>query len=119
MATIALESIRIFGYHGLYTEEREKGNFFRVDVYVDTGNRPLPEDDRIGGTIDYAIVFNVVKDVMGERANLLETLVGRIGKRLLSELSGFDTVTVRVTKERPPLAADVAHSFVEAKFLRE
>ncbi len=118
MAIIALESIRLFGYHGLYPEEQEKGNYFRVDVYVSTGNRPLPEDDKIEGTVDYAVIFKVVSEVMGERANLLETLVGRIGKRLLHELSGFDAVKVRVSKEKPPLAADVAHSYVEAEFLR-
>lgn len=116
MAIIALESIRLFGYHGLYPEEQEKGNYFQVDVYIDTGDRPLPEDDQIEGTIDYSRIFTVVHEVMGERANLLETLVSRIGNRIIAEMAGFNSVKVRVTKEKPPLAAEVARSYVEAEF---
>lgn len=116
MAIIALESIRLFGYHGLYPEEQENGNHFQVDIYVNTGSRPLSESDAIDSTIDYTKIFQIVNEVMGVRANLLETLVSRIGNRIIDTLAGLDSVKVRVTKEKPPLSAEVARSFVEAEF---
>ena len=36
MATIALEGMRFFAYHGYYEEERILGNEFILDVYVNT-----------------------------------------------------------------------------------
>jgi len=118
MATIALEGMRFFAYHGLYPEEQVNGNHFQVDVYLDTGARPLPETDTIEGTVDYTEVFAVIKSVMEDRANLLETLVGRMGQRLLAEVAGFDKVKVRVTKENVPLELEIpgATSSVEAEF---
>ena len=116
MAIIGLESIRIFAYHGLYPEEQESGNHFRVDLHIDTGNRPISESDKIEDTIDYSLLFKVVEEVMSVRQDLLETLVSKIGRRIIDELDDFDAVTVRVTKESPPLKAEVASSFVQATF---
>ena len=36
MATIALEGMRFYAYHGYYEEERTLGNEFILDVYVNT-----------------------------------------------------------------------------------
>ena len=116
MAIIGLQSIRIFAYHGLYPEEQNSGNHFRVDLTVDTGDRPLSESDRIEDTVDYTVLYKVVEEVMSVRQNLLETLVSKIGRRIIDELEDFDAVTVRVTKESPPLKAEVASSFVQATF---
>ncbi|MCL4105587.1 UNVERIFIED_CONTAM: hypothetical protein GTU68_057462 [Idotea baltica] len=118
MATIALEGIRFFAYHGLYPEEQANGNHFQVDVYLNTGSRKLPENDEIEGTVDYAKVFAVIKEVMENRANLLETLVGRIGRKLIASVEGFDSVKVRVTKENPPLDLEMpgGTSYVESEF---
>lgn len=118
MAIVALEGIRIFGYHGLYPEEQVNGNHFQVDVYVDTGKRPLAQNDRIEETVDYAVIYQIVNEEMGIRANLLETLLGRVGSRILSEIDGFDAVRVRVSKEHPPVEGECKRSYVEEVFVK-
>lgn len=119
MAKIALEGIRFFAYHGLYPEEQKSGNHFEVDVYLDTGQRPLAVRDEIEETVDYAEVHRIVQEEMAIRANLLETLVRRIGERLVLEMTGFDRVTVRVSKENPPVQGECRRSYVEAEFERD
>ena len=116
MAVVALEGMRFFSYHGLYPEEQASGNDFTVDIYMDTGQRPLSESDEISDTPDYARAYTVVEEVMQQRQNLLETLVVRIGKRLLKEIGGIDGVRVRVSKENPPVSGECKRSYVEAEF---
>lgn len=116
MAIVALEGMKFFAYHGLYSIEQEQGNDFAVDIYMDTGDRPLPETDAISDAPDYALAYEIVAEVMGERRNLLESLVARIGKRISSEVAGIDSVRVRVSKSNPPVPGECLRSYVEDTF---
>lgn len=116
MAIVALEGMRFFAYHGLYEEEQRTGNHFTVDLYMDTGKRPLAESDEISDTPDYARAYEIVEQVMGQRQNLLETLVSGIGKELVKEMRGIDSVRVRVAKENPPVRGECLRSYVEEIF---
>ena len=115
MGITALEGIRYFGYHGLFAQEQEEGNEFEVDVYLDS-SRTNPINDNIDEVLDYAEVYQVVVDCMGERANLLETLVMRIGRRLLDLFPEVRSARVRVSKLDPPLEGECRRSYVEEVF---
>lgn len=110
--------MRFFAYHGVYEEEQEKGNYFEVDVYLDTGKKPLPLTDDVEDTEDYSELYGIVADEMGARKNLLETLVGKIGTRILDHFESVVSARVRVIKEKPPLKGDVRRALVEDIFER-
>lgn len=116
MAIIALEGMRFFAHHGVFEQERREGNHFECDVWLDTGDRPLPESDLLEDTLDYGMVYDTVATVMAEPQNLLETLVARIGKQLLVLFPGLREVRVRVSKENPPVNGSCRRSYVEATF---
>jgi dihydroneopterin aldolase len=61
---ISLEQLHVFARHGVYEEERIKGNDFVVDLRlkVDIG-RAMQSDD-IADTVNYAEVCAVVKREM-------------------------------------------------------
>lgn len=116
MATIALEGMRFFAHHGVFEAERIAGNDFEVDVWVDTGEAPLPDSDRIEDALDYGKIYVVTQAVMADPKNLLETLVNAIGRGVLAEFPSVVSVRVRVVKENPPVAGACRRSSVEATF---
>lgn len=116
MAIVALEGMKFFAHHGVFAEEKKTGNDFMVDVWIDTGSRMLPTSDAIADAVDYGKVYEIVAAIMAQPVDLLETLVGQIGKRILDEMSGFDSACVRVSKFRPPVAGECARSYVESTF---
>lgn len=116
MAIIALEGMRFFAYHGVFAEERQTGNDFQVDVWLDTGARPLPDSDMLADTLDYGTVYAIVAKVMAEPKQLLETLVNAIGRQLMGAFGELEAATVRVSKENPPVSGVCRRSYVEATF---
>jgi 7,8-dihydroneopterin aldolase/epimerase/oxygenase len=100
--TISLNNVRFRAYHGLYPEERQKGNDFVVNmqvVYVAPDKPVLALED----TIDYAGLFDVMNIIMQEPVDLLETLVQRIAKRVKETFPSIITATVSVEKLNPPI----------------
>lgn len=116
MAKIALEGIQIFGKHGVFPEEKENGNEFIVDVWLETAG-PLPETDELEDTLDYGVVYQIVEESFIGSVNLLETLVLRIGTQIQVSFESMKSATVRVSKINPPVAGQAALSSVEETFL--
>ncbi|MEM7039181.1 MAG: dihydroneopterin aldolase [Bacteroidota bacterium] len=118
MAIVALEGMRFFAHHGVFAEEKTNGNTFEVDVWVDTGELPLPESDDLEDALDYGKIYAVAAEVMAKPVDLLETLVLAIGKGCMAESPAIASVRVRVSKFAPPVPGTVARSFVEETFRR-
>lgn len=96
MITIELHGLRLFGRHGVYPEEREKGQDFIFDVELDVGDRGV--SDLLEDAVDYDAVARAVRDVSDAQAyNLLEALAAAVADELLRRFSA-EHVSVRVTK---------------------
>ena len=112
---IALRGLRAVGHHGVYTEEREKGQPFVVDVVLDVDTRAAAVSDEVSDTVHYGeLAQRVVAVVEGEPVNLLETLAQRIADVCLDD-TRVDAVEVTVHKPEAPvgvLVEDVAVTLV-------
>lgn len=98
----ALEGIEFYAYHGLYAFEKEKGGLFIVDVVV---NQEIADDaplHEINEVVNYEAIFNIIKEEMEIRRDLIEdlakTILARIGHQLLDKEA---SITVKVTKPNP------------------
>jgi 7,8-dihydroneopterin aldolase/epimerase/oxygenase len=112
---ITLTGLRVFGRHGVYEEERERGQDFVVDVTLELDTRPAAASDDVADTVHYGELAGRLADVVaGEPVNLLETLADRLVAVCLSyPLVGRATVTVHKPQAPIPLAfADVAVTVV-------
>jgi dihydroneopterin aldolase len=99
---IHLRQLEFYAYHGVLKEEQDLGQRFLVDVdlYPSEG---LYNSDHIDETLNYAEVFEVVKNcVLQERYQLIETLAERIATLLLSQFS-CSKVRVEVYKPQAPI----------------
>lgn len=107
MNKILVEGIKLYAYHGCLEEEGKIGAHYIVDVTMETDFSGAAKEDDLTKTIDYVIVYNIVKKQMAIRAKLIET----VGDRIITELkSTFDTllkVDVKISKLNPPMNGNV------------
>ena len=104
---IILSGMVFYGYHGVSPEERTLGQRFVVDLEVEADTRQAGASDDIFDAINYAEVYQAVKEVVeGPPKRLLEAVAEEVAQRVLS---GFDgtAVRVRVTKPSPPIPGAV------------
>jgi dihydroneopterin aldolase len=100
--TISLHNVRFRAYHGLYPEERQKGNDFVVNMQVSyepaAGTITSLED-----TIDYAALFEIINVQMQKPVDLLETLVQQIAIVTHQAFPQLKEISVSVEKLNPPI----------------
>jgi 7,8-dihydroneopterin aldolase/epimerase/oxygenase len=100
MITVELDSVEVFGRHGVEEEERREGATFLYDISLD-----VPEtasSDRLEDTVDYREVADCVREISDSRQfNLLEALVSTLADAILDRFP-VERVRVRVRKPSPP-----------------
>lgn len=100
---IVLEGVSATGYHGVLPEERSSGQLFVVDVELATNTVPAAAGDALADTIDYsAVAADIVDVIVGEPANLIETVAERIANACLTR-AGVQSVQVTVHKPQAPV----------------
>lgn len=115
---ITLTGVRAFGRHGVYAEERERGQDFVVDATVFVQTARAAASDDVTDTIHYGEAAERIAEIVaGEPVNLLETLAERIAGDLLAR-PGVERVAVTVHKPQaliPVPFADVAVTIRRSK----
>jgi len=101
---ISLNKLLFVGYHGLYPEEKKLGNNYSVEIDIDF-NPKQAIIDQLDQTIDYVLVYAIVKKWMEIPTPLLETLVGKIADDILSSQPLANTVFVKITKLHLPISS--------------
>ena len=108
---VSIDDIRIFAFHGLYPEERILGNWYTLDVLVESESQPNFSDD-IVNTIDYSQIYAICKLVMANPVDLLETVAETIAQKIRAELKEEVAVLVQISKENPPMGVSAGRSTV-------
>ncbi|MBD1372440.1 dihydroneopterin aldolase [Hazenella sp. IB182357] len=104
MDKIFFNQMRFYAYHGVYSEENRLGQRFMVDLELGLNLQPAAQADDLKKTVNYADVYNKVKQEVEEtQVKLVETLAERIATCILAE-DQIEEVRVRVTKPDPPIA---------------
>lgn len=98
---ILLEGIQIPAALGVTAAERRMRRPVTLDLEVECDLRAAGASDRIGQTVHYKRIFEVVEDVAGNQEHkLVEALGERIARAILEKF-GVDAVTVTVRKPKP------------------
>jgi 7,8-dihydroneopterin aldolase/epimerase/oxygenase len=103
MGRINLEGLEFHAFHGVYPHERDSGNWFEVDISVDADFADGAKTDELTGTVNYEILFQIVKEEMEVPSKLLETVAEKIVSRVLADLSSVESVQVKIAKLNPPI----------------
>ncbi|MGJ8652311.1 MAG: dihydroneopterin aldolase [Opitutaceae bacterium] len=102
--TIELKDLEFFARHGALPEEAKLGQRFKLDVVLHLVDNLEFEDDRTEDTVNYAEVYEVVKEVFtGFRFNLIERAAEVICTEVLERFDKVVDVTVKVKKPSVPV----------------
>ncbi|WP_454117821.1 dihydroneopterin aldolase [Microbacterium lacticum] len=101
---ITLTGVRAFGHHGVYADERARGQDFVVDATLHVRTARAAASDDVADTIHYGEAAERIAEIVaGEPVNLLETLAERIADDLLGR-GAVERVAVTVHKPQAPIA---------------
>lgn len=100
---IALEGLEFRAFHGVYPHERESGNWFEVDIAVETDFSAAAQKDDLTGTVNYETLYGIVKAEMEKPSKLLETVAEKIIQDVLQQLKVVSNVELSISKINPPI----------------
>ena len=115
---VFVKNIRLHAFHGVMPQERITGNDYLVSVSADCPLAVAAESDSVDDTLNYAHIYNIVKEEIALQSNLVEHVAGRIGRRVLAEFPLADNVRVEVVKLNPPMGAACDGAGVELTVCR-
>lgn len=100
---ITITGIRGFGFHGVFDHERREGQEFIADVVLYVSTRTAAVTDDLSDSVDYGDAsLRVHAELVGEPANLIETVAERIADSLLL-MPGVHMVDVTLHKPSAPI----------------
>jgi dihydroneopterin aldolase len=116
--TVELAGLELTGRHGALPEERETGQRFLFDVWLDVPAEAAATD-RLEDAVDYRDVAAAVRRVSEGRAyHLLEALAAAVADELLARFP-VSRARVRVRKPDVRLEAPVDWAGVSVERVRE
>ncbi|NDV81155.1 dihydroneopterin aldolase [Bacteroides sp. 51] len=110
---IYLNQVSIYAYHGVSPQETRVGNTFLIDLKLKTDISQAIESDDITHTVSYADIYRLLTEEMAVPSKLLEHVAGRIVRRIFQDFPTIETVTIKLSKQNPPMGADIAFAGVE------
>ncbi|MBR1837948.1 MAG: dihydroneopterin aldolase [Bacteroidaceae bacterium] len=114
--SVKLRKMKFFAYHGAYPQERQKGGTYTVSLELQLNDFRAASTDVLTDTVDYADVYQTVKQVMLVPSNIIEHVAARIAEAVLSTYPLVQAVTVKLTKDNPPIVgANFKGSAVELR----
>jgi dihydroneopterin aldolase len=101
MMTISIKDFELHAHHGVYAEEKRTGQLFRLqcDMIFDPGEGI----SRLDQTIDYTCVVALIREIMAEPEDLLESVVKKIADRIRVEHPLVCSVDISIEKCTPPI----------------
>lgn len=107
MGKIILEKMQFYAYHGCFAEERTVGTGYELDLILDLDISQAGKTDQLEHTLNYQLVYDVVKEQMSITSNLVEHVAQRIVDELLSSFSQINQVELSLSKMNPPLGGQL------------
>lgn len=104
MDKIYLEDCRFYGFHGAFEEEQTLGQIFSLDCVLTVDLENASKSDVLEDTVHYGQVFECLKKhVETEKYRLLERLAGVIIEDLFEQFSAIQGISLKISKENPPI----------------
>jgi dihydroneopterin aldolase len=107
-ALVEIRGLRVYAHHGVRDFERERGQPFVIDVWLDCRPSAAGQSDDLADAVNYSAVCDRVAELAaGGPYQLLERLASVIADDLCGRYA-VDGVRVRIAKPHAPVRHDVA-----------
>lgn len=100
-------------FHGCLEEEQRLGNTFLVTLSMELDTQVADQTDELDDTLNYQLVYNVVKREMEIPSKLIEHVSQRILNAVFNEFPQIKGLEVKLSKLNPPLGGRVERVTIE------
>lgn len=101
MYTIHLHNLEFYSFHGIHQEEAVLGNRFLVTLDV---NADIPgEIKSVTDTVDYSVIYAIVKKHMELPRPLLEQVASGIANEIIAMSAQVSSVQITIKKMHAPI----------------
>ena len=105
--TIQVEGINVYGTHGVYEQEKKKGQEFRIDLQIELRENILNFDNYKSESFDNSVNYeNLVNEVINVSDNNSFDLIETFAYEILNSLKKYNNIskaTVTIHKPNSPL----------------
>lgn len=114
MDIIRIDNLEVYAYHGVYDEEKEKGQYFYVNAELYTNTRKAGMNDDLDASTNYGTVCDFIHDFMIKYTyDLIETVAEQLAQALLLEFKLVKSVLLEIRKPHAPIEKEFESVSVE------
>ena len=119
MSKITLENMEFHAFHGCLEHEQKLGNTFIVSICMEIDTSHAGQTDELEHTLNYQLVYDVVRSQMEITSKLIEHVGQRILDTVFSEFQEIRGLEVKLSKLNPPLGGKVDRVTIELSEKRQ
>jgi len=106
---IIIKGLEVLASIGVHPHEHKSRQVIIINIELDMGDMPTPDDDLLAETLDYALVADKAAEFAQEaHVQLVETLAGRIANWALAADTRVQACTVGIAKPHALINANTA-----------
>jgi len=114
MDIVRIDNLEVYAYHGVYDEEKEKGQYFYVNAELYTNTRKAGMNDDLDTSTNYGTVCDFIHDFMTKHTyDLIETVAEQLAQALLLEFKLVKSVLLEIRKPHAPIEKEFESVSVE------
>lgn len=104
MDQIRIRNLSVFAHHGVYEQEKERGQDFCVNAVLHVDMERAGKSDDIADAVDYGVVCLFIDHYLREnRFDLLEALADRLAAAILLAFPGVRKLELEIEKPDAPI----------------
>ena len=111
---IVIKDLEVFAYHGVFEEEKKKGQTFIITAELALDLRDAGMTDALEQTVNYAEVCDLISEVMlEEKYNLIEAAAENIANTILIKYDKIKSVRIVISKPEAPISMSFDTVYVD------
>lgn len=116
---VYIKNLHFHAYIGVGAQEQVVGNDYIVSLSIDYPFEKAMVSDDVADTINYATVYQLVAEVMAQKAQLLESVAYQITQKVIERYPLTEGLDVDVMKQNPPMGAECAGAGVQIRVINQ
>ncbi|MDE6924507.1 MAG: 2-amino-4-hydroxy-6-hydroxymethyldihydropteridine diphosphokinase [Acetatifactor sp.] len=101
---IRIEQLEVYAYHGVFPEEKRKGQTFLVNAVLYADTRKAGQSDQLELSTDYGNVCCFITEWMKENTcNLIEAVAERLAQAILLKYNLLSGIELEIRKPEAPI----------------
>lgn len=110
---IRIDNLEVYAHHGVFPEEKEKGQLFFVNLVLYTDTRKAGRQDDLTLSTHYGEVCHLVTEWMQQHSyDLIETVAETLAEQILGRYPLVQALNVEIRKPQAPIGLPFGLSLI-------